>query len=134
MKTLFYFLLSCLILFSIITGFLLIMNPDGQLLGLDKNILHNTPFKNFVWPGMILVSVVTTFAGLAIFYSPCRVLRMCNAARIAAAALILWIIIADIYAGAVYWHSFMFSACAVWVYILSVRYEKKWFEEINQRQ
>jgi hypothetical protein len=37
-----------------IGGALLILKPDGSLLGMDQNWIDNAPFRNYLLPGLIL--------------------------------------------------------------------------------
>lgn len=59
-KALFYFTGS-LILFvaigAIAAGICLILKPDGSILGMPLDMLKNSPFKNFLIPGIVLFTV-----------------------------------------------------------------------------
>ena len=62
------FLLSFLALGAIGGGGTLIISPSGKLLGgLPVAILKNSPFANFLVPGIILFVVLGVFPGLLVF-------------------------------------------------------------------
>jgi len=42
---------------AIACGIMMIIQPDGSLLGLPLKMLHNSPFRNFMIPGFLLFSV-----------------------------------------------------------------------------
>lgn len=63
-KNLFFYLLCLQHLFlginAVFGGLLLMIKPDGSLLGMQKNWLANSPFNNYFIPGFLLF----TFLGL----------------------------------------------------------------------
>jgi len=68
-----YYVLCFLLLFlglnAIMGGLLLMMKPDGSLMGMTLDWLQNAPFKNYFIPGLILFSTLGlitlfTLAGL----------------------------------------------------------------------
>jgi hypothetical protein len=42
---------------AVVCGFLMFIQPDGSLLGLPLNMLHGSPFENFLVPGILLFLV-----------------------------------------------------------------------------
>ncbi|MFM9910779.1 MAG: hypothetical protein ACKVOW_15680 [Chitinophagaceae bacterium] len=67
-KNIHLFLLSFLGLSAIAGGGALIISPSGKLLGgLPLSILKNSPFDNFLIPGIILFVVLGLFPGLLAF-------------------------------------------------------------------
>lgn len=72
-KSIFYYLLCTLHLFLGINatygGVLLILKPDGSLLGMQKGWLDKSPFNNYLIPGLLLliflgIFSILTFIGL----------------------------------------------------------------------
>lgn len=63
-KSIFYYLLCALHLFLGINasygGILLMLKPDGSLLGMNKDWLNDSPFNNYFIPGILLF----TFLGV----------------------------------------------------------------------
>jgi len=60
-----YYFLCFLLLFlglnAIMGGLLLMMKPDGSLMGMTLDWLQNAPFKNYFIPGLILFSTLGLF-------------------------------------------------------------------------
>lgn len=68
MKSALFILIMFVALTSIVSGLLMISDPPGRLLNLSTDLLRNTEFKNFLIPGILLVTVgcVNLFAGFCI--------------------------------------------------------------------
>jgi hypothetical protein len=63
-------LLQCFVFFTaVISGLLMIARPNGSLLQLPPQLLHSTPFSNFLIPGVVLTVVVGGVSGIAAFYN-----------------------------------------------------------------
>jgi hypothetical protein len=58
MKSLLFLLVSFVAITALLCGLLIIGDPDGGLMNLSPALLENTPFKNFLVPGIILTVVV----------------------------------------------------------------------------
>jgi len=43
---------------AIFGGFILIISPSGRLFGMPLSLLHHSPFKDFMYPGIILFSII----------------------------------------------------------------------------
>lgn len=65
-KNPFTFFILCFLLFflginAIMGGLLLMLAPDGSLMGMTLDWLQNAPFKNYFIPGFLLFSVLGVF-------------------------------------------------------------------------
>lgn len=65
-KNPFTFYVLCFLLFflginAIMGGLLLMLAPDGSLMGMTLDWLQNAPFKNYFIPGLLLFSVLGLF-------------------------------------------------------------------------
>lgn len=69
MKSLLFFLLVFMALTSSVSGLLLISSPDGSILQLSLALLQDTPFKNYLVPGILLAGMVGGTNLLAVFYN-----------------------------------------------------------------
>jgi hypothetical protein len=58
LRNLLIFLLALLGLGAIFGGTLFIISPSGKLFGMPLSMLENSPFNNFLIPGIILFSVL----------------------------------------------------------------------------
>lgn len=67
-----FFLITLVVLLLILSinalvgGALLIIKPDGSLLGFPKDYLANTPFDNYTIPGILLFSCVGVVSAVAL--------------------------------------------------------------------
>ncbi|MBK8370076.1 MAG: hypothetical protein IPN49_16455 [Saprospiraceae bacterium] len=61
MKSLLIFLLGFLSIGAFFGGILFMLEPDGSLMGMTVNFLENSPFNNFLIPGIILLLVFGVF-------------------------------------------------------------------------
>jgi len=57
-RNLLIFLLALLGLGAIFGGIIFIISPSGKLFGMPLSMLENSPFNNFLIPGIILFSVL----------------------------------------------------------------------------
>ena len=57
-RNLLIFLLAILGLGAIFGGAVFIISPSGKLFGMPQSMLENSPFNNFLIPGIILFSVL----------------------------------------------------------------------------
>jgi len=55
------FLLAVLGIGAIFGGFVLMISPSGKLFGMPLSMLENSPFSNFLIPGIILFSVLGAY-------------------------------------------------------------------------
>ena len=66
-RNLLIFLVAFLGLSAIFGGTVLTISPSGRLFGMPLSMLKNSPFNNFLLPGIILITVLGIFpAGLTI--------------------------------------------------------------------
>lgn len=123
MSSALFILLMFVALTSIVSGLLMISDPPGTLLNLPPDILRETPFKNFLIPGILLVGVglVNLFAGF------------CNAQRyrsrykwsVVAGLLISgWIIIQMIMINTIHWLHLLYLLTGTGILYFAVRLEK----------
>jgi hypothetical protein len=69
MKSLLVILISFISFTAILSGVLMISNPDGGILKLSLSLLEGTPFKNFLIPGILLAIIVGGINLLAVFHN-----------------------------------------------------------------
>lgn len=77
---------------SFVTGLLLISRPDGSILQLPAALLQETPFKDFLLPGIVLAGVVGGINLLAVFYNLMRHAARYNWAIAGGVVMTLWIV------------------------------------------
>jgi len=69
MKTLLYTMATFIALISLLTGWLMMSVPSGSILNLNPSFLKDTPFTNFIIPGVSLffvgvINVVAVFSSM----------------------------------------------------------------------
>ena len=122
-------LLAILGLGAIFGGSMLIISPSGELFGMPLSMLDNSPFTNFLLPGIILFSVLGIFpvgVSIALIKKPeFKFAELFNIYKdmywgwtyciYIAFSLIIWIQIEMVILRAVHWsHTFyMFFALAI---------------------
>lgn len=93
MKSLLFFLVAFIAVTASVSGLLMISKPDGSILQLPASLLQDTPFTNFLVPGIILAGVVGGINLLAVFYNLQRHPARYNWAIAGGAAIIGWIVV-----------------------------------------
>jgi hypothetical protein len=68
MKIIITFILFVVGISALLTGLAMMSSPDGNLVGLNFNILKTTPFKDFLIPGLLLFVLVGLVNILALFF------------------------------------------------------------------
>lgn len=58
MKPLLVIMISFIGITATLSGIMMVMRPDGTWLNLPPSLLENTPFRDFLIPGMLLAIVV----------------------------------------------------------------------------
>jgi hypothetical protein len=72
MKALLFIPVSFAVLTAILSGLIMINNPDGNIMNLRLNLPERTAFKDLRIPGLILAIVDGGINLLAVFYNPLR--------------------------------------------------------------
>ncbi len=107
-------------LLAIPSGFLMLLNPNGSGLGLSLDILQESPFTNFIIPGLFLLTVngiAQGFAALSSFrqFSYYRTLGF-----ILGIILVLWIMVQIYFIGLIHFLQVIFFFIGIAEVILSV--------------
>jgi len=66
-RNLLIFLLGFLSLGAFYGGIVLIISPDGSIFGMPLELLNNSPFKNYLIPGIILLATFGIFPVYVIY-------------------------------------------------------------------
>lgn len=122
-------LLLILIIFIAITstssGILMITDPNGGMLRLPLTLLHGTPFKNFLIPG-ILLSLVGGVNLLALFYNIQRHPKRYSWAIAGGSLISGWIIAQLILIQAFYWLHILYLIIGIFIVLISYQLKGKW--------
>ncbi|MBL0153545.1 MAG: hypothetical protein IPP93_08680 [Chitinophagaceae bacterium] len=68
MKSILFIMNSIVAVSAIISGILMVIVPDGSLLALSTGLLYETPFQNFLVPGILLCAVVGGVNMIAVIF------------------------------------------------------------------
>jgi len=126
MKTLLFILLSFIALTSTLSGLIMMGNPDGLIMNLPLSLLDETPFKDFLIPGMLLATIVGGVNLLAVFYNIQRHPSRYNWAIAGGLMITGWIVVQVILIHTVHWLNFLYLGIGILIILLAYQLKGKW--------
>ncbi len=126
MKIILLILLSFIALTSIISGIFMISCREGGILNLPISLLKDTPFNNFMVPGILLAIIVGGVNLVAIFYNLENHANQYNWAMAGGFIISGWIIAQIILINTVHWLHFIFLGMGILIILLSYQLKGKW--------
>ena len=126
LKILLFFLVSFTALTSALSGLLMIINPNGEILNLPLKLLEGTPFKNFMIPGILLLIIVGGINLLAAFFYVRNHPKRYNWTMAGGVIISGWIISQMIIIHAVHWMHILYLTIGISVILLSYQFKGKW--------
>ena len=127
MKTLLFVLISFIALTAFTSGLLIISSPDGGgIMNLQLSLLKNSPFKNFLIPGLVLTVMVGGTNLLAVFFNIQRAASRYNWAMAGGLILSVWIIAQMILLSAASWLQFVYLGIGLLVILIAYQLKGKW--------
>lgn len=126
MKTILFILISFIAITALLSGILLISNPDGSIMNLPLSLLDGTPFNDFKIPGILLAAIVGGINLLAVFFNLQRHRDRYNWALAGGVAITSWIIAQMILTGAVHWLHILYFAVGILITLLAYQLKGKW--------
>jgi hypothetical protein len=126
MKTILFILICLTGLTATISGLLLISKPGGEILGLSLSLLEQTPFKDFLIPGIILSVLVGGINLFAVFYNIQRNANRYNWAIAGGVMITGWIIIQMLLIQTANWLHFLYLGMGVFIILLAFQLKGKW--------
>jgi hypothetical protein len=126
MKTILFILISFIAFTATISGLLMISYPDGEIMGLSLNLLKETPFNNFLVPGILLTVLVGGVNLLAVFYNMQRHANRYNWAIAGAIMISGWIVVQMILIQAAHWLHFLYLGIGILIILLAYQLKGKW--------
>lgn len=125
MKTLLLILTSVTALTAIISGAMLLAVPDGGSLYLPITILIETPFKNFIIPGLVLLLVVGGISIIASFSIVRRHKKAYSFSQAAGLILSGWIIAQMMITSVNSWIQWVFLFIGISILLISTQLKGK---------
>lgn len=126
MKSLLFLLVSFLAVTAVLSGLLMISKPDGSILNLSPVILEQTPFENFLIPGIVLTIVVGGTNLFAVFLNLRRHGKRYDWAFAGGLMITGWIIIQMLLVQAAHWLHFLYLAAGILTMLVSWQLKGKW--------
>lgn len=126
MKLLLFIMIAFIAFTSTISGLLMIYQPDGSILQLSPSLLVETPFKNFLVPGILLTVVVGGINMFAVFYNMQRHPGRYNWAMAGGFMTSCWILVQLMLINAVHWLQFVYLATGVLIILIAYQLKGKW--------
>lgn len=124
---LFLFLLTAFVAFTaIVSGALLVSYPDGSLLNLSINLLKETPFRNFLLPGILLTVVVGGTNLVAIIFNMQTHPLRYDWAIAGAIVTIGWIVIQMLLLSLTHWLHIVYLIIGILMILLAYQLKGKW--------
>lgn len=126
MKTLLFILVSFVAITSMVSGLVMMSNPDGGLMNLHLSLLEGTPFKDFQLPGLLLATVVGGVNLLAVFYNMMRHSSRYNWAMAGGFIISGWIVVQMILIQAAHWLHYVYLGIGILIILLAYQLKGKW--------
>ncbi len=126
MKTFLFILVSFIAVTSAVSGLLMISSPDGTLLNLPVSLLENTPFNNYMVPGILLALLVGGVNMAAVFFNLQRHRARYNWAIAGGFMISLWIGVQLLLIQAAHWLHFIYLGIGVLIILIAYQLKGKW--------
>jgi hypothetical protein len=126
MKAVLHIMVGFVAITSLISGMMMIIKPDGNLLALPPDLLHTTPFTSYLIPGVLLF----LFVGVINLYALLKNLtnnRLGYAWSIAGGfSLTVWIIVEISMIHTAHWLQIIFLGLGICIMLLGYQLKGKW--------
>ena len=126
MRTIMYILIAAVAITSIVSGFIMINDPNGGVIDLSTGILESTPFNDFVIPGILLLTVVGSVNLIAIYTAISRSANRYNWAMAGGIMTSGWIIIQLILIQELHWLQFAYLGIGLLITLIAYQLKGKW--------
>lgn len=126
MKTLLFTLISFVALTAIVSGLLIISQPDGSILHLPLSLLKGTPFNNFLIPGIILAAIVGGTNLVAVFFNMQLHPARYTWAMFGGIITCGWIVIQVLLINTFFWLQFIYIAAGLSTILIAYQLKGRW--------
>lgn len=126
MKLLLFLLTAFVALTAIVSGALLISDPDGTLFSMSTSLLKSTPFINFLVPGLILCFVVGGTNLMAVIRNMQTHPLRYNWSIAGAIILMGWVVVQMLLIAELHWLQFLYLGIGLMMLLLSWQLKGKW--------
>ncbi len=126
MKTILFILVSFIAITAVLSGLLMISDPGGGILNLPVRLLENTPFKNYMLPGILLTTLVGGVNLIAIFFNMQRHPSRYNWAMAGGFMICVWILVQLLLIQAAHWLHFIYFGIGLLIMLIAYQLKGKW--------
>lgn len=126
MKTLLLVLISFVALTGTVSGLIMMSDPGGVILNLPIGLLQDTPFKDFMIPGLLLFTIVGGVNLLAVFFNMQRNPNRYNWAMAAGISITGWIVVQLLLIGYGNLLHYLYLGIGILVFLLAYQLKGKW--------
>jgi hypothetical protein len=126
MRSLLFILISFIGVTSTISGLLLIGSRDGSLFNLPLSLLNDTPFKDYLVPGILLTIMVGLVNLLAVFFNLQRHANRYDWAMAGGIMVSGWIVVQLLLIDTVNWFHFLYLGTGILIFLLARHLKRKW--------
>ena len=126
MKSLLFILIAFIAVTSSLSGLLMISSPDGSILNLPPGLLKETPFKNFLLPGILLTVMVGSVNLVAVFYNMQRDPKRYKWATAGGIMITGWIIVQFLLIQSAHWLHFLYLCIGILIILIAYQLKGKW--------
>lgn len=124
LKTLLFILVSVIGITATSSGLMMVSDPGGHALNLPASVLDNSPFNDFIIPG-ILLTIIGAINLFAVFYNMQRHPNRYNWAMAGGILISGWIIIQIILVQHFYWLHYVFLVAGILIMLISLQLKGK---------
>lgn len=126
MKSILFIMNSIVAVSAIISGILMVLVPDGSLLALSTGLLYETPFHDFLLPGVLLCSVVGGVNLTAVIFSLLNHPSRYNWAIAGGIVSGGWMLVEFIMISDIHWLQMVYMFCSVMIILTAYQLKGKW--------
>ena len=121
MKSFLFVLTSFVAVTSLLSGLLMISNPDGEVFNLSIRLLNGTPFRDFKIPGILLTTLVGITNLIATLFIIIRQQKRYSWSLAAGISLCGWVIAEIAMIDTQYWLHFIYLTTGILIILVSLR-------------
>jgi len=126
MKTILFILVSFIAFSAFVSGLVMISDPEGVILDMPISLLENTPFHNYMLPGILLTTMVGGVNLIAVFFNMRRHPVRYNWAIAGGFMISGWILLQLLLIHAANWFHFICLGMGVLIILIAYQLKGKW--------
>ncbi|MDP4131861.1 MAG: hypothetical protein Q8939_16990 [Bacteroidota bacterium] len=125
MKSFLFILISFVAVTALLSGFIMISNPDGEVLNLSVGLLKGTPFRDFRIPGILLTALIGITNSVATLFVIIGQQKRYNWTLAGGILLCGWVIAQIAMIDIRYWLHLIYLTTGILIILVSLRLKGK---------